>query len=292
MIPLKNSPKCIACNSTTTRIYWRGKHRAIWNCECCSLLFVFPQPRVEISHNSFQTSYFADSSANPSRLDLEFDVWRRPALGRISSALKSKKNGGWLLDVGCASGALFEFFLEEKWTLYGVEPSALAYARAKARFENVFNVTLRNDYLTNVSLPTTAFDIITVLESLYYMPSPRRDLEAIQQLLKPDGLLAIEIPSFQYQKLWRTGIISYALYRDFCTLTQSHISYFSDRSLSALLTPFGFKIVERIPMPSSIYGSNLRRFVQKAYFAGTRTLFNASLHNLNLAPRTLYLCKR
>jgi len=264
----------------------------IWRCETCGLLFVFPQPNVETAHSSFQSTYFAGASSASARLDLEFDQWRRPALGLISNILKEQKNQGRLLDVGCAGGALFDFFCDGSWTLVGVEPSRLAYERAKARFSDKLNVTLHNMYLTDIALSNDGFDVITVLESLYYMPTPQHDLKVIQGLLKSDGVLAIEIPSFQYQRLWRTGILSYMLHRDWCTLTQSHISFFSDRSLAALLAHSGLKIVGRIPIPSSVYGSSWQRFAQETYFAGMRTLFYASFRNLNLAPRTLYLCKR
>jgi 2-polyprenyl-3-methyl-5-hydroxy-6-metoxy-1,4-benzoquinol methylase len=292
MILSEITPQCIVCNNKATRIRWSSKYRTIWTCDNCGLLFVFPPPNAETMHTSFQKEYFVSSASAASRLDLEFDAWRRPALEQISNIVKVQKNGGRLLDVGCAGGALFEFFCDNRWTLYGVEPSQMAYERAKARFDGTSNVTLLNAYLRDAVLPEGGFDVITVLEALYYMPDPQRDLRAIQQLLKPDGLLVIEFPSFQYQRLWRTGIVSYVLHRDWCTLTQSHISYFSDRSLSVLLAHSGIKIVKRIPMPSSAYGASLRRFAQRAYFAGTRILFYASLQNLNLAPRTLYLCKR
>jgi SAM-dependent methyltransferase len=41
------------------------------------------------------------------------------------------------------------------------------------------------------NLPTQSFDVITVLDTFYYFSDPRRELQRIRELLKPDGLLVM-----------------------------------------------------------------------------------------------------
>lgn len=272
------TPNCIVCDAPETQVFWRDERRTIRRCRACSLLFVFPQPKPDNLHEEFQSNYFSSGRApGATRLELEFESWRRPMLTRITNRIRAVKPAGRLLDVGCASGEIFAYFRDGNWESYGVEPSAMAFARAQQRFGDDPRVHLFNGYLSDLK-PQEPFDVITVLESLFYMPNPRQEVSYIAGILKDDGLLVIATPGYAYQRLR--------------TLTPSHLFYFSRKSLTALLETAGFQIIETVPLGSSVYGGRAGRFARNLYVTFSRALSAATLGRLNLAPHVLYLCQK
>jgi 2-polyprenyl-3-methyl-5-hydroxy-6-metoxy-1,4-benzoquinol methylase len=283
-------PHCVACMSDSTAVFYRNPKRTISVCKNCGLYFVVPKQSVPACGSGFEEGYFsANQTSGATRLDLEFESWRRPALKRIVRAIKRYREGGCLLDVGCAGGVLFDYFESDKWTLCGVEPSKYASEHACERVKGRSNITIVNSYLGDVGLTAETFDIITVLESLYHMPNPQKEMKEIARLLKPDGRLFIEIPNWHYQRFWRTGPINYLLKKEWCSLTYTHITYFTEHSLAALGRQVDMKISERIPMFGSVYGSFVQRFLQRVYFELCKTLSVITHYRVNMSPRTLYV---
>jgi SAM-dependent methyltransferase len=288
-----NGSICAACGSSDSREFWREPARTIRQCRDCGLLFVFPQPNRESLHSQFQADYFTHGEPGlPTRLELEFEAWRKPTLSGIVKRIKALKPAGKLLDVGCASGEIFEYFRSGDWDLYGIEPSALAFERLRQRFGKTPRLHLFNGYLRDVSFEQNSLDVISVLESLYYMPDPQRELSYIAQILRDDGILAIAVPGYSYQRLINSGPLSYLRGGTGCSLTASHLFYFSRRSLDRLLESQGFRILETIPLGSSDYGTGLRRLARRTYLPLVKGLYGLTLRQLNLAPHVLYLCRK
>jgi SAM-dependent methyltransferase len=281
--------RCIACGSNDNRLFTEDDNRTIRRCSSCHLLFVFPQPTPEKLDAEFQSSYFRDKSANSDRLERDFEVGRRPVLAQIAKAIRRRKFSGNLLDVGCASGEIFEYFRDGNWRMCGVEPSRAAFQRAKARFAGDERMELFNGYLCELS-PGRSWDVITILESLYYMPDPHRELSYCLRALKPDGLLVIAVPGPQYQRLRHTGLISNILHRRRCSLTHSHLFYFSKASLTDLLESAGFRTIQTIPLVSPDYGGRAGRWVRNSYVRVSRLVRAATLGRIDLSLHVLYVC--
>ena len=293
VITASDRPTCVACGYTDSKRFWRDRNRTIRKCRACGLLFVFPQPDPTSLHSQFQSDYFAGSNSDgPTRLELEFEAWRKPALERIVQRLQREKPAGKLLDVGCASGEIFEHFRGGDWELYGIEPSSMAFERGCERFRDEPNVRLFNAYLNDLNFEPKSFDVIAVLESLFYMPNPRNELSHIGRILKDDGLLAIATPGYTYQRLRHSGLLSYAVHGSRCSLTASHLFYFSEDTLSLLLKSSGFQIYDRLQLNSSAIGSGLGRIARQTYLTLARGLDALTFGHVNLAPHVLYLCRK
>ncbi len=285
-------PVCVACSAPDSQIFWSDQNRTVRHCRSCDLLFVFPQPDETTLHNQFQSDYFSQNGSARRRLELEFEAWRKPTVTRIARLISALKPSGRLLDVGCASGEMFQHFHDATWELYGVEPSAMAFGRAHERFGNDPRVHLFNNYLHQVDFEPESIDVVSILESLYYMPNPRRELGYIARILKHDGFLAIAVPGHAYQRLRYSGPISYLLSGSRCSLTPSHLFYFSDNSLRELLKSQGFVIFDTVQLSSSLYGGSVGQFLRRTYLKFSEILGSFTLGQINLAPHVLYLCKK
>ena len=286
-------PICVACGRSDSKEFWHDQSRTIRQCRACGLLFVFPQPDREALHRQFQSDYFTHGlSESPTRLELEFEAWRKPTLAGIVKRIRKLKPAGKLLDVGCASGEIFEYFRDGDWELYGIEPSALAFERLRQRFGANSRVHLFSGYLRDACFEPNSLDVVTILESLYYMPDPRHELSRVARILRDDGLLVIAVPGYTYQRLIHSGLVGCLVNRTERSLTRSHLYYFSDQSLSTLLASQGFRVVDILQLGSSTYGSGFRRFARQTYLALVKTLSGLTLGHINLAPHVLYLCQK
>lgn len=101
------------------------------------------------------------------------------------------KLGGCILDVGCGSGALINYLLENTYSKYiGIDISqvALNCARLKQKDNIVFIKTNISDYK-----PDEKFDVIIFNESIYYTNRPLKELGRYMHYLKNDGIFIVSI---------------------------------------------------------------------------------------------------
>jgi SAM-dependent methyltransferase len=284
----KRAMQCRACGANDTRPFLRDRDRQLWRCSKCRLLFVFPQPSAQQLDAEFQEGYFGREA---NRLETDFERYRRPVLAQIAGQIHEKKLSGRLLDVGCASGELFTYFPDQRWQLCGVEPSRLALQRAKNRFGSDPRVALLNGYLHDLA-SAQSWDVITILESLYYMPHPLGELTRVSRVLADDGLLLISVPGPQYQRLRHLGIVSRVATGRSCSLTRSHLYYFSEASLTALLKAAGLVIMDKIPLVSPEYGGRLGNFFRRSYVAAAKVIRAVTFRQVDLSLHVLYLCRK
>jgi SAM-dependent methyltransferase len=182
--------------------------------------------------------------------------------------------------------------MKSNWQFYGVEPSVFAFKKAAERFGEDSRFRLFNAYLSELDFEEKSFDVVTVLESLYYMPDPRRELSRVAQILKDDGLLVIAVPGYEYQRLRHSRPISYLFNGNGCSLTSSHLFYFSQTSMGKLLAGCSFCISDVVQLGTSIYGSGLRQLTQTTYVQLAKAVSALTLGRVNLAPHILYLCRK
>jgi SAM-dependent methyltransferase len=160
-------------------------------------------------------------------------------LAQEATILKSHITSGRLLDIGCDLGDLFNWFPDPIWQRFGVElsPSAAAYAR-KTYDAQVFTGTVRE-----AALPNAFFDLVTMIDMLYYVDDPRADLEEVKRIIKPGGLLAIEISGQGYQLMRSRGFLCWLLDHRWTRLNtdSSYLYWFSPKGLEKLLGNCGFR---------------------------------------------------
>lgn len=96
---------------------------------------------------------------------------------------QSRKN---FLDIGCSYGHLMDIFKKYKFDVYGIEINDRLRRRLNNKGYKVFRTI--ND------LPQKEkFDVIAMIDSLYYFESPPKILTYLGQFLAKNGLLIIRI---------------------------------------------------------------------------------------------------
>ncbi len=201
-------------------------------CRRCGLVTLAPTPSWDQLSKFYPRSYYAGGPSEG-------------LLARLADSLDSVRRGkpetkrGRLLDVGCGNGDFLASMATLGIEVYGVEPSESGYAICKSRGLNV-----QNAFLDQTEFREEYFDVITINHVLEHVPDPSLTLRQIRRLLKPDGILIVQVPNLDSFAFRVSG--AHYLHLD----VPRHLSHFSKSTLVGLLKKEDFRIV-RIRFPSS-----------------------------------------
>jgi 2-polyprenyl-3-methyl-5-hydroxy-6-metoxy-1,4-benzoquinol methylase len=231
-----NTPRsvCPCCGSSAKQLFLcpatfnYGSHHELLECGACSVSYFNPVPSL----TNLTTFY--------STHDYEFNPHSQAARARtISRGYLRHKPLGRFLDMGCATGFLLDAVQRETgWEVHGVElvEKAARFANTVLHLKNVLNLDLER-----ARYPDAYFDVVHISEVLEHVPDPAALLRECRRILKPDGLFFLSLPNGTAD---RQGMIDYwRLYRRAPGHASGHIFFFSERSLSTLLSASGFKVV-------------------------------------------------
>lgn len=132
---------------------------------------------------------------------------------------------GQLLDVGADQGDFLCALDLPRWKTLGLEPSAMAAARARTRA-----LTIAGEPLEGNHLPPESFDLVTCFDGLEHTWDLRETMQELERLVRPRGLLVLHVPDATRPA---------AGPEDFCAVDR--LSYFSAGTLQRLLRDFGFR---------------------------------------------------
>jgi len=278
---------CPVCGGQDIFFLIQSNEKQVIRCSGCSVLFVNPRP----SEDSIKKLFVEEYIGTDERVTEDFTSWRQSSLARESNILKKLlPSGGHLLDVGTASGAfLGEFSGCEKWKVEGVEPSRFAAKSASDRY----GVPVHPGFLRDQKFKDQSFDVVTSLDTIYFHPNPKADLMEISRILKPGGLLAIEIPGLNFRLLKNTGLLCRLIYGVPARLNAGvHLFYYSRETLGYLVAQFGFKEVACYPEQSPLYGKWYARLGNWLYFFLSSALYRISAGRLNIVPKEFIVYRK
>ena len=280
----QESVPCLICGMTDTETLFRGNgRRRIVRCRNDGLLFLNPRPTVEYLREVY--GHFV----RPDNLEL-FDSYRKSILRREAEVIKTLKPSGNLLDIGCATGTFFQNFHTTNWKLFGVDTASLGVEQARNKYgAYVFWGTLRE-----ANYPSEFFDVVTLLDTIYYAPDPKAELAEINRILKHDGVLAVEIPGLRYTLLREKGPICWLIDKKWSRgiADSLHLFHFSPETIRALLKQTGFRVIEMIPEQASLSKGRFHRLINNVHFRLGRLLFRGTGGKVSIAGKELYLARK
>ena len=142
------------------------------------------------------------------------------------------------LDFGCSYGHFMELLQNEGWQATGIEfvPALRASCAKKglAVFESL-------DALPE-ALKSEPFDLIALIDTLYYVADPNRLMNSLRDLLRDDGLLLIRMTN-RHWGVWLFRHILRRTHYPYRLLGDATVAY-SRKTLDRLLANTGFEIVK------------------------------------------------
>ncbi|HEX6897120.1 MAG TPA: class I SAM-dependent methyltransferase [Bryobacteraceae bacterium] len=173
---------------------------------------------------------------------LDTAVYESEALARTRTAQRHLRMlnrhahaPGRLLDVGCASGKFLFAATEAGWTATGIEPSEVLCRQAQQLLDG--SACVLNHTLEESDLPAAHFDAVTMWDVLEHVPDPRAFISKSISLLKPGGLLVVNVPDLN-------SCVARLLGRRWPLLLPEHLNYFTRASLKACVQTVGAELLE------------------------------------------------
>jgi SAM-dependent methyltransferase len=239
---------CLVCGHVGAREWLRAPDRlhgrqqkyTLLRCPSCSLVWLSDPPMPAEMHHHYTDAYDKLISAagknSPAR-------W-----GFRKEALAKYKQAGVLLDLGCSSGAFFEFMRSESWKLYGIEMSAESARTAEASTGAQVFV---GDIL-DAPYPRESFDVITCFDVLEHLYEPREVMARVGKWLKPGGLFYVLIPNVDSAEARVFGSYWHGLE------LPRHLFHYSPASLKFLAESAGLREVSLETRRNPAVGTSLR----------------------------------
>ena len=202
-----------------------GKTWDLSICGDCGHIFANPCPTPEHLFSLYgrvEDPLYEEESAGRSRNFLRI-------LRRLEKFIPER---GALFDVGAATGILLDLARRRGWEPTGIEPSSWAVRAAADRY----GIGLIEGTLETATLPEDRYAAVTMVDFIEHTPLPFEAVRKAQAILRPSGILVLVTPDIHSRAARLAG-------RKWWHLRPAHLSFFSRRSLDALLRRAGFSIV-------------------------------------------------
>ena len=179
-------------------------------------------------------------SSGPSHTYLRsIDTDRRTSLSAIAERVPA---GSTVLDVGTGSGALGEFLSAEPGCIVdGLTHNAEEAAIAAEHYRNMIVADLETEDFAALC-QGRRYDVIVCADVLEHLRRPESVLDSCRQLLEPDGQLLISVPNVGYVGLIAELLRGEFEYRVEGLLDETHLRFFTRRSLSRFLARAGWLV--------------------------------------------------
>ncbi len=213
------SLECMVCQKSRlqfqekgfyTRQGFDGLPYALYRCDQCEMLSIYPPPN--------NLTYTPSRGENSEFVGHEEWSWN----ARILKHIKSYKESGDLLDIGCNEGVFIEYASKHGYQCQGIEFDQVAAEAAISKNRNVMHA----DFLKVDE--SKKYDVILMNHVLEHLPQLNGVASKLKALLKDDGVVIINIPHY-------FGLIPQLMKGKWSILApHEHISMFSKKSVMKL----------------------------------------------------------
>jgi 2-polyprenyl-3-methyl-5-hydroxy-6-metoxy-1,4-benzoquinol methylase len=252
---------CNLCGSREVQSLHVNCSLNIVRCRECQLVFVSPQPTVKALREYHAASELLFQDGWSSYFDHSQEQIRELWEERLSDVGKWKKTPNVsLLDVGAGYGDFLHYVSKLGWSASGFEfsPAAAKLSRDK------YGIPLAVGDLIEMPFPNHSFDIITMWHVLEHLTDPKAVLRRLFELLKPGGVLVIEVPNLNclVRKSYQVPLT-----------VNLHLYHFSPTTLSNLMTAAGFKVLGCYSGNTGfLYSRRAKIYAKKLIYACSRLL--------------------
>lgn len=220
---------CECCLSGDLRHEGKHSHYDRYICSECRFEF-YSWDGHDVTNKPYENDADYQFDLEVSRSHDDLMQWNhRKALARVK---RMGFPGARCLDIGCFNGFFVKKLLECGFDAYGIDfnETAVDYGVRNYGLEGRIFPGNVEDLVREKS----NYDVITLLEVLEHVASPRRFLYSVKTLLNPGGILFISVPN--NNMIWRPAL-------DF---PPHHLSRYYPETIDRILTSLGFDIVDHL----------------------------------------------
>lgn len=164
----------------------KGGARNIMKCDECGLFY--PRPRFDEPESAEYWAHVKDYEVREKFLDPLRAVSNRDYL--VSVLKKYAKTRGNALDIGTSEGRYCHVFESLGYKAYGIEPLDSVASFAREHGLRVCTGSFPDDIPADIA--DMKYNLISVLETMYYFIDLRKSIEKLYNMLNPGGMLLVK----------------------------------------------------------------------------------------------------
>lgn len=231
--------ECPICSSTDTEKIYRQRFSEfsegglfdgydIVVCKVCGFGFADDIPaQSEFDEYYKQMSKYENEHINGQVSESALSTYR--AIVETVGPFLADKNAR-ILDVGCATGALLaEFKAAGYQNVTGADPSPSCARTAR----QLYDIQVLNSPISEIPNFAAPFDFLILNSVLEHIRDVNASLQSLRGLLKPGGMIWIEVPDTARFAQWTSAA--------FQQFSMEHVNFFSAASLQNLMQKNGFE---------------------------------------------------
>jgi SAM-dependent methyltransferase len=219
------------------------------------LTHIFPLPS-DVS-GVYEQEYFRSYADEGIVLPAEFEAPPVRYAERFKTLSRDQRHGR-LLDVGSGYGSFLNFAREHGWEVQGLDVSRFAAEQVQRRYQ--IHVTVGT--LEGAAFPDDHFDVIHMSHVLEHLPDPVGALAEVKRVMKPGGLLGIEVPN-ELENLGTRMLSAVGRLAPYA-VGSTHLWFFSPSTLGKVSSAAGFEIVGLRTFRDTDEPRPVRRLVKQA----------------------------
>lgn len=232
---------CDLCGADdTAEVFPPGPDRGpVVQCRQCKLVYQNPRNEMPLDWGSlysdeeeafYQAQYLHERRAKHQAADEVFALLERFA-----------PEHGRLLEVGSATGFFLEAARERGWEVSGIEPHS-----AVARWAvDHLGLDIHIGSLDGHPWAPANFDAVVLYNTLEHLTSPTAAVRDVARLLRPGGVVAIQVPKIDNPWVKVLG-------RRWRHVIRYHYYFFSEATLGRLLRREGFDVLDARTAPKVV----------------------------------------
>jgi 2-polyprenyl-3-methyl-5-hydroxy-6-metoxy-1,4-benzoquinol methylase len=279
---------CSLCQKDVSRDFpifyeFHQKRYQAKQCPRCSFIFLDPRLTAEELRLLYSDEYFLHDGADfgaHSATDYETAAIKGSVkFPEILGWIRRFKPSGDFFEIGCGMGYFLDYACQQGYSVSGIE-----YAELGARTcRDKFGLDVTRSSIEELSAPSRRYDIIFMGDVLEHLVRPLEMLAKTRAMLKPSGIVALEIPSMFNTLTGRAAVAAYRVLniRKKMALPPYHVNEFTPKTLRLIILQAGFKdavIIQRIKPPSmitlrgSLFEKTVKKLLHYPNYALTKSL--------------------
>lgn len=195
MAPVAPTTTCVACGGSLDMRPHVLRNGApivggqIFRCTRCGTHQVMPRPTPDAIEALYGADYYEGFMAGAGMVGGNTEV--SPVLrGRLVDLERRLGRKGRLLDVGCGLGLFVKHAVDQGWHAAGLEPSEWAASEGS----RLYGITIHHAELSHAPIEPGSLDVVHYNHVMEHVLDPVAEMAAARKLLRPGGILAVEVP--------------------------------------------------------------------------------------------------
>lgn len=247
--------RCPICNSSNANMTEDLGEYKMFACKNCEVEFADPMKTKKLFYQTNPDYIIRDELIIDNiKWDYRSDI--------VNFLNNPPSKGGYLLDIGCGTGAFIKRAIQMGFTAYGIDFDEKAIEEGKTFFkiDTLFTTDVKN---FKNKFSEIKFDVITLFQVLEHLEDPLLLMREAKELLKDKGIMVIALP-YKYRwpilgekwgdepphHLTRWSLTAMKNFLEFAGLEikKYHIEKFSFHNMAGLLFPFFLKVLPQTTM--------------------------------------------